>query len=1177
MKIIKINGAESSENSGFRAEIVFPSDNKYDVIVTDPFIEPDPIDGDPGQRLRWYFEEHLSSPYTEREKAGRAALSIPAYGETLFSALFADPGARAEWRKLVNGLETVRVRVFSKSREFQALHWEALKDPDETAACCLKGVEFVRVSPVKTPELPVEAGTRLNVLMVTARPGGKADIEYRTITRPVVETVEKKRMPVRVHLLRPPTFRELREHLRERPGFYHIIHFDVHGDVLEFDRYKKIMGGRKGSASYKGTRAFIFLEGETGGPDPVAAEDVAELLRGAHVPMCFLNACRSGMATESGAVTGGVRLDASLAMTFLERGVRLVLGMGWSLTVTAARIMVTALYEKLTLGEEPGTALNRARRALADDGIRLDAADCTVELEDWLLPVVWGKGEFKPELKPPYPEEVSELVEQKKKRKKELEGMKREGVYGFLGRDVDILVMERMLDKTNILLVKGMGGTGKTTLMGHAAEWWLKTGWLDHVYYFGYDEKPFRAEEILNRVAEGVMPPGAFGGFLVLPGVESKALRLSGFLKESKETPRVLLILDNMESITGTEKAVGSQLKKKDREELAAAIESLMDSTIKILLGSRGDEEWLGKRTFRDQVHVLEGLDHESRYQLAENILEKTGVTDVTGVDNQREFKRLMDILAGYPLAMEIILPNLATRGSKALREVLTGGDVDLKGGRVSEEIFKCINISFSLLSSEAKKSMLVFAPFTSFLNAAYLERYLNYLREFEPFSHLTLKDLSEALLQGEKQGLLKQTTPKLYSVQPVFPFFLGEQTAHSFDEKKRKGLEQAFCWYMAELAILYKQLMEAKEAEKKQMGFFLFHRDRENLYKALHQVLDNEDHFHPLYNIFALFYHLQPFPTEAIEFMEEVVKKLELYSVKDQIFLARYGYVVGNLGNRYQDGKKFLKAKSNYNKGLSLLKQAGKRKETAVGYHQLGNLAAEEREWREARLNYREALKIWQEFNDRDSQAIVYHQLGSVALGESDWEEAKRNYREALKIKLESNDRYGLGSTYHQLGAVAFEEHDWEKAKRNYQKALKIFQEFSSRSKEAKIYHELGMVAEARHVWAEAKYYYQEALKIDQEFNDRFSQALTYNQLGSVAAKETDYKSSLDYFVLALEIFSEYKEDDYNIKMTVHNLSLLLSLADWDAAEAIEALETTEEMKKTLRVLLKKIKTEPT
>ncbi|MCP5103519.1 MAG: CHAT domain-containing protein [bacterium] len=734
MKILKINGTGSSKNKGFQAEVLFPSENKYDVTLQDPFSEPDDIDGNRGERLRWYFEDHLASPYTEREKAKRAAKSIPAYGETLFARLFADPDARAEWRKLVNGLETVRVQVFSQNRDFQALHWEALKDPDETAACCLNGVEFVRTSPAKTPALEVETGTCLNVLMVTARPGGKADIAYRTITRPVVETVEKTRMRVGVHLLRPPTFRELKDHLREKRGFYHIIHFDVHGDVLSLAEYKRAMKGRKGLTrltKYDGTKAFIFLEAETGGADPAAAEDVAELLRGAHVPMCFLNACRSGMATTAakttkiavtGAGTAGLRLDASLAMKFLERGVRLVLGMGWSLTVTAARIMMTRLYEKLTGGEEPGTALNLARRALADEGLRFEGTDNRVVLEDWLLPVVWGKGDFGLELKKPYREEVSAQTARDKKRKKELEGMKTKGVYGFLGRDVDILEIERRLLDKNILLVKGLGGTGKTTLLCHAAEWWLKTGWLKHVFYFGYDEKPFRAEEILNRVAEGVMTPEEFGGFLVERDVESKALRLSGFLKESKETPQVLLILDNMESITGTKKAVGRRLKKKDREELAAAIEWLMDSTIKILLGSRADEGWLGKRTFTDGVYELEGLDDESRYLLAETILAKTGVTEV---GDGGEFDRLMAILAGYPLAMEIILPNLGTRGAKALREALTGGEVDLKGGGVSEEIFKCINISFSLLSRDAGKSMLVFAPFTSFLNAMLLDDYL--------------------------------------------------------------------------------------------------------------------------------------------------------------------------------------------------------------------------------------------------------------------------------------------------------------------------------------------------------------------------------------------------------------------------------------------------------------------
>jgi hypothetical protein len=151
-----------------------------------------------------------------------AADSIAFYGEMLFRDLFDEDKARQEWRKLVLGLETLRVQVISDMPPFHALHWEALKDPEEEKPFCLGGVEFVRTSSRPTHERPIKESSCLNLLMVTARPGGKDDIEYRTITRPVIEALEDKRMRVCVHLLRPPTLKQLKHHLRARKGFYHI-------------------------------------------------------------------------------------------------------------------------------------------------------------------------------------------------------------------------------------------------------------------------------------------------------------------------------------------------------------------------------------------------------------------------------------------------------------------------------------------------------------------------------------------------------------------------------------------------------------------------------------------------------------------------------------------------------------------------------------------------------------------------------------------------------------------------------------------------------------------------------------------------------------------------------------------------------------------------------------------
>jgi hypothetical protein len=280
--------------------------------VTDPFREPGQIEENQEERLRWYFEEFLFFPALGKEKSKRATGSIKDYGETLFEQVMGGRKVYAEWQELSRGLDNLRIRIDSPETAFQALHWEAMKDPDQPHALCLRGVEFIRASGKPTAPGQVKTSSTLNLLIVAARPRGERDVAYRTITRPVVETVEKNRTRVAFHLLRPPTFRQLKEHLDSRKGHYHILHLDVHGSVLTFEQYRSIMASGDGSGSveppgsgrrkveqFDGTRAFVSLLGERGGTDLVLADDLAELLNAAHVPVCFLNACQSAMATHS--------------------------------------------------------------------------------------------------------------------------------------------------------------------------------------------------------------------------------------------------------------------------------------------------------------------------------------------------------------------------------------------------------------------------------------------------------------------------------------------------------------------------------------------------------------------------------------------------------------------------------------------------------------------------------------------------------------------------------------------------------------------------------------------------------------------------------------------------------------------------------------------------------------
>jgi tetratricopeptide (TPR) repeat protein len=705
---------------------------------------------------------------------------------------------------------------------------------------------------------------------------------------------------------------------------------------------------------------------------------------------------------------------------------------------------MTEVYRQILEEEHIIKALDSGRVKMFEDRTRSVGGTNTLDLEDWLLPVTWGKGDFRIQLKKPGVEDRIAENQRKEVWMAEIAGMKTSGTYGFMGRDVDILQVETHLQRDKILLIRGMGGTGKTTLLGHMALWWWKTGWIHHAFYFGYDQKPFRAEEILNRIAETVMPREEFGQFLVMPSLEMKADELAGFLKESKTTPAVLLVLDNLESITGAEKAVGSRLAPADQQDLVMVLRRLLDSSIKILLGSRADEAWLGKETFKGNIYQLEGLDKSSRFSLAREILKKNQIE----AGDWQEFGRLLEILAGYPLAMEIILPNLALRTAKELRELLSGEGVDLQGGQISEEIFKCIDISFSLLTDRARGALPTFAPFTSFLNTVALGKYLEALHSEGIFQDTTLADLEEALAQAEKQGLVKEEVPKCYALQPVFPFFLWQQVMKEDEEKGRSGagaLEKAFCRYMTTLAQSYFRLMQSKESGQRQAGQDLFRQDRENLHKALNRVLAAQGDFYDLYNVCGYYYHESPNYSEAIAWMEEVAGKLDGYAEanREGEFLVNYAAVLGNLGSQYSNIKDYCHAKDKHRQALELYEKAGRRQEMAVGYHQLGRVAEEERDFAEAKRCYREALKIFQEFNDRYTQTRVYHQLGRVAHEERDFAEAKRCYREEMKICQEFNDRYGQASTYHQLGMVAQEERDFAEALRDYALALEIWLEY--------------------------------------------------------------------------------------------------------------------------------------
>jgi hypothetical protein len=184
--------------------------------------------------LQWYLERFLGYPFPpETDHAERILATLRSWGENAFAALFGNLSGgglfqattTADYRRLTH-------QIASDDPGTLSWPWEALRDPRlETPlalACHMeRRLSEIMDAPPVSPNLPND---RVNILLVVARPYVNEDVRYRSIARSLVELIARQ-LPACVDLLRPPTFAQLREHLHQYPGRYHILHFDGHGTL----------------------------------------------------------------------------------------------------------------------------------------------------------------------------------------------------------------------------------------------------------------------------------------------------------------------------------------------------------------------------------------------------------------------------------------------------------------------------------------------------------------------------------------------------------------------------------------------------------------------------------------------------------------------------------------------------------------------------------------------------------------------------------------------------------------------------------------------------------------------------------------------------------------------------------------------------------------------------------
>ena len=654
---------QQQTDKGFEATIAFDGHTEYSITISDPFtLEQE-------KELEWYFEEWLIYPMENELKAEKAAASIEKYGKDLFQKVFqTNTNVFINYVRLRNDLSQLQIEIIGKTPEFQALHWEALRDtelPRPLAIDCAivrKKVAAAAI-PANVRESPV-----INLLVVVARPDGEKDLGYRTISRPLVELIENSQLLINVELLRPGTYEALSRHLEEKgEGYYHIIHLDLHGTLLTYQQIQNppqpnrylCQGrfGREDIKSYQGVKAFLAFETDKQTNqvkvDLVEATELANLLTGKRIPVCILNACQSGKQIKQ-------QGETSLGSYLMAAGMQIVVAMRYSFTASGAKLMMQQSYQHLFDKKDITTAIRLGRRELFNIKQRQAYWNQTIDLEDWLLPVTYYNRPVNLNLRKFTPQEETDYFLSRSQRYQFPIP-----TYGFVGRDLEILKIEKMLLRHNILMLRGIDGIGKTTLLNYLREWWQTTHFAQKIFYFSYEEKACTLQQIALDIGKQVFEDKYKLAIFQTRPIEAQVEQLIGILRSQPHG----LMLDNLELVKGQQLEIQNTLPESEKNQIRDFLIRLVDGKTKIVFGSSSEEEWL-QNTFQNNVYQLQGLDTESRSILAEKILERhVAANRIKKIREDDNFQRLMNLLAGNPLAMQEELANLNTQ---TLEEILS-------------------------------------------------------------------------------------------------------------------------------------------------------------------------------------------------------------------------------------------------------------------------------------------------------------------------------------------------------------------------------------------------------------------------------------------------------------------------------------------------------------------------
>ena len=720
-----------------------------------------------------------------------------------------------------------------------------------------------------------------------------------------------------------------------------------------------------------------------------------------------------------------------------------------------------------------------------------------------------------------------------------------EGRYGLVGREDDMLGLERAFDEASVVLLTGPPGVGKTELACDFARR-IDDSNIQTVRMDSHDFRDATSSapaEIADRPVEVLFSSFEYGaGLCRLLHEIGTTLNGISFARLSFEEQRrrtvdyfmeipCLLIWDNFEYVF-------NYLDVEETQELVDLLRDITGGVSRVLITGRG-KEWLERVGIKYVHQELRGLDEAHSRELACLILVKSGEDGkVLGTG----YKELISLLQGNPMAMRVVLPHLTEDEPSRLAQAIKEFGERPKGE--PEVLNAALDWSFSKFSFRTQSHL----PFLANFRPRFLLDVLTFITQEELYETIAGEKLGwgacrTLLREARTCSFVDSISPSIYLLPASVSHFLRRQLESQLTLSQIEAWKQEFVHVYAGLGDYFLENLTSGENSDSTVTGVLA--EEANLLHALDLALKREEweNSQRILQPLGQVYKMQERVLELRRLREHLLAKVgaEAHEAEQRGGVELWMYLLGSDVNDAIDRSELSRAEAVCYKLLNYLEASGNSsllsRKASIG-HQLGLIAQSRSQYGEAERWYLTALKINEPLGNETECADGYRQLGQIAQSRRRYEEAEKWHSKALEIRERLEDHAEGAAECLQLGMVFDARLAFAEAQKWYHKARVSCENNGDLAGAAAAYHRLGLMAQAKYDFEEATGWYQKALLAYEELEDGVEGAGDYFQLGLIDLHRYEYQEAELWFQQALAGY-ERQGNDSSVAKCYHQLGI--------------------------------------